>query len=284
MLFLKNPQEAHLQCLTFKKEGKSIGFIPTMGALHEGHLSLVRRAKEENDVVVCSIFVNPTQFNDPTDLAKYPRTLEADRRLLESVGCDLLFAPQEQEMYPAPPVLRFSFGHLEQVMEGAHRPGHFNGVALVVSKLFHIVQPNKAYFGQKDYQQYLIIRQLVADLSFPVEVVPCPIVREADGLAMSSRNRRLTPAQRREAVILYQTLQEAKQRLLNGVSVEEVKKWVASVFAPLQKKDIRLEYFEVADGYTLSAVKDIHRHKEVVLCIAAYVGEVRLIDNVLLFS
>lgn len=284
MLFLKNPQETHFQCLAFKKEGKSIGFVPTMGALHEGHLSLIRRAKEENEIVVCSIFVNPTQFNDPKDLEKYPRTLEADRQLLESVGCDLLFAPQEPDIYPEPPVLRFSFGHLEEVMEGAHRPGHFNGVALIVSKLFHIVQPDKAYFGQKDYQQYLIIRQLVKDLSFPVQVIPCPIVREPDGLAMSSRNRRLTPEQRHEAVVLYQTLQEAKRRLLNGDSVGQVKAYVTGVFAPLQKKDIRLEYFEVADGYTLSPVQDIQEHQEIVLCMAAYVGDIRLIDNVLLFS
>lgn len=169
-------------------------------------------------------------------------------------------------------------------MEGAHRPGHFNGVALIVSKLFHIVQPDKAYFGQKDYQQYLIIRQLVKDLSFPVQVIPCPIVREPDGLAMSSRNRRLTPEQRHEAVVLYQTLQEAKRRLLNGDSVGQVKAYVTGVFAPLQKKDIRLEYFEVADGYTLSPVQDIQEHQEIVLCMAAYVGDIRLIDNVLLFS
>jgi len=284
MLFLKKPQDAHFQCLSFKKAGKSIGFVPTMGALHEGHLSLIRRAKEENDVVVCSIFVNPTQFNDPKDFEKYPRTLNSDRQLLETEGCNLLFAPQEQDMYPQQPVLTFQFGYLEKVMEGAHRPGHFNGVALIVSKLFHIVQPDNAYFGQKDYQQYLIVRQLVNDLSFPLQVIACPTVREADGLAMSSRNRRLTPAQRLDAVVLYQCLQEAKQRLLNGETVASVKQYVAGIFAALQEKGIRLEYFEVADGYTLSPVEDIHQHQEVVLCIAAYVGEVRLIDNVLLFS
>lgn len=281
MYFTAKSQEAHYQCIQYKQQGLSIGFVPTMGALHKGHLSLIERAKQENDIVVCSIFVNPIQFNNQDDLARYPRTLEADRLLLEQVGCHLLFAPSEADMYPRPPRTRLSFGELEHTMEGKYRPGHFHGVGLVVSRLFHIVQPDRAYFGQKDYQQYLIVRQLVEDLLFPVQIVLCSTVREPDGLAMSSRNRRLNPQQRQQASLLYQSLKEAQRQLLQTRNVDQVKKYVNQYLAG---SGIQLEYFEVADAHTLMPAQNIDDHQQIVLCIAAYVGDVRLIDNVLLFS
>ena len=187
---------------TVRRAGQRLGLVPTMGALHPGHLALLRRAHATTDAVVATVFVNPTQFNNPDDFRLYPRLLEADAALLEAAGCPVLFAPTPEEMYPAPTVLRFDFGPLERVMEGAHRPGHFHGVATVVSKLLHLAQPHQAFFGQKDWQQLAVVRQLVADLSFDVEIVGCPTVREVDGLAMSSRNRRLTPEGRAVAPLL----------------------------------------------------------------------------------
>ncbi len=259
--------------------GKRIGFVPTMGALHEGHLQLLRASARENDVTVCSVFVNPTQFNNASDYTLYPRTLEQDIRLLQSVGCDYLFAPSAEEIYPQQSVLQFSFGELESVMEGEHRPGHFNGVATIVSKLFHYVQPHKAYFGQKDLQQVAIVRQLVQALSFDLELVCHPTVRETDGLAMSSRNKRLTASQRQHATQLYRVLQLAAGDLLyKPVSV--IKADVAAYLS--QVAELQLEYFEITDPYTLQPVADVRGQEEVALCIAAFVGEVRLIDNVVL--
>jgi len=256
--------------------GKRIGFVPTMGALHEGHLQLLRASAQANDTTICSIFVNPTQFNNTEDYVLYPRTLEHDIALLETVGCDLLFVPEAAEVYAQQSLLTFSFGALEAVMEGAHRPGHFNGVATVVSKLFHYVQPHRAYFGQKDLQQVAVIRQLVQGLSFDVEVVCCPTVREADGLAMSSRNKRLTAAQRRLATHLYKSLEQAAAQLKHE-PLQQIKAGLASYLKGID--EVKLEYFEVADPLTLQPVHEVGQAQEVALCIAAFVGPVRLIDN-----
>ena len=258
--------------------GKRIGFVPTMGALHEGHLQLLRASMQENDVTICSVFVNPTQFNNPEDFRLYPRTLEADTKLLQAVGCDYLFAPQVQEVYAQQSVLRFSFGALEEVMEGAQRPGHFNGVGIILSKFFHMVQPHKAYFGQKDLQQVAVVRQLVQGLSFDLELVCYPTVREADGLAMSSRNRRLTAEQRQVATHLYKVLQLAGAQL-KSKPVASIKQEVAAYLGSIE--EVQLEYFEVADPETLQSLEDVSKAAEVALCIAAFVGEVRLIDNIL---
>ena len=254
-----------------------IGLVPTMGALHEGHLQLVRAAAAENDVVIVSIFVNPTQFNNPDDFRLYPRLPEADAALLAPAGCTALFLPTVAEMYPAPSALRFDFGALEQVMEGAHRPGHFNGVATVVSKLFHLSRPHRAYFGQKDLQQVTIIRQLVADLSFDVELVVFPTVREADGLAMSSRNRRLSPEARAAAPALHEVLAQAAGQVRQRLPVAQVREQAATRLAVVP--GIELEYFEVADAQTLQPV-GVAWPPAVALCLAAYLGGVRLIDNV----
>lgn len=259
--------------------GKSIGFVPTMGALHEGHLSLISKAKSETDLTVCSIFVNPTQFNNSHDLAVYPRTLEADCSLLERVACDVVFAPSADEMYPQMPTMTFDFGDLERVMEGAFRPGHFNGVGIVVSKLFHIVQPDKAFFGQKDLQQCAIVNQLIHNLSFDLEFVVCPTQRETDGLAMSSRNRNLSPEQRSIAPVLYKALQKGRDLLLNGQSSVQVKQAIEDSLGNIQA--IELEYFEIADKNTLAPIQEYVPEKTA-LCIAAYLGKTRLIDNILL--
>ncbi|WP_114777611.1 pantoate--beta-alanine ligase [Botryobacter ruber] len=258
--------------------GKSIGFVPTMGALHEGHLQLLRAAAQENDITVCSIFINPIQFNNSDDYKLYPRALEQDIALLNSVACDYLFVPEVLDIYPEQSPLRFSFGELEGVMEGKHRPGHFSGVATVVSKFFNLVQPHRAYFGQKDLQQVAIVRQIVQALSFDLELVCYPTVREQDGLAMSSRNKRLDPEQRKLAVNLYKVLQLAKAQL-HSKSVAEIKEEVARA---LQQVDqVKLEYFEIANPKTMQPVTDVLALPEVALCIAAYVGPVRLIDNLL---
>ncbi|WP_187262798.1 pantoate--beta-alanine ligase [Pontibacter beigongshangensis] len=257
--------------------GKSIGFVPTMGALHEGHLQLIRAAALQNDITICSVFVNPAQFNNPDDYKLYPRSLEQDIAALEAVGCHYLFAPTATDMYPEQTLLHFSFGVLEEVMEGAHRPGHFNGVAMVVSKLFHLVQPHKAYFGQKDLQQVAVVRQLVKALSFDLEVVCYPTIREESGLAMSSRNKRLDVQQREHAAQLHQALLLAQKQI--GVkSVAAIKTDVQTYLAGVP--ELQLEYFEIADPATLQPVPD-PAAAEVALCIAAHVGPVRLIDNMI---
>ena len=267
----------YLQAL--RLQGGSIGFVPTMGALHQGHLELVKQAKTENDYAVCSIYVNPTQFNNTEDLAKYPRILEADKALLESVACDILFAPSDAEMYPQPSLVKFHFGSLEEVMEGKFRSGHFNGVATIVSKLFHCVMPDRAYFGQKDLQQCLIVKCLVADLSFPLELIICPIVRESNGLAMSSRNRRLSPQEQEIATHLFKALQIA-EKLLSSTPFDKIRKEITTYLE--QIPEIELEYFEIADGQTLQTLDTLNNNSSVALCIAAFVGGVRLIDNMLI--
>lgn len=260
-------------------QNKSIGLIPTMGALHEGHISLIDTAKIQNDIVVCSIFVNPTQFNNPEDLAKYPRTLEEDCAMLEKAGCSAVFAPSVEEMYPEKPMLTIHFGLLETVMEGASRPGHFNGVGIVVSKLFNIVGPHRAYFGQKDLQQVTIVNRMVEDLSFDLELVICPTIRETDGLAMSSRNRRLSEEERAHAPIIYKILLDAKEKLLAGDDIEEVKESVKLEYQVLA--GFELDYFEVADTKTLQPIHTIGEKGTTALCVATYLGPVRLIDNII---
>lgn len=263
----------------FAEKKEKVGFVPTMGALHQGHLSLINKAKTENEIVVASIFVNPLQFNDKVDLEKYPKKIQKDKELLESEDCDVLFLPNNKIFYPTEPILKFDFGALEAVMEGANRPGHFNGVAIVVSKLFNIVKPNRAYFGQKDWQQFIIIKQLVEDLSFDIELVPCPIIREKNGLAMSSRNQRLNTQEKIQASALFQSLQRAKEKYEQNISLKKIKNELIEFFK--NTKGVDLEYFEIVNAYSLQNLQEEERTKKVVFCIAAKVGEVRLIDNIL---
>lgn len=277
-----------------RKNGKRIGFVPTMGALHQGHISLINRAKETCDLVVCSIFVNPTQFNNLSDLEKYPRTLETDKHLLEKAGCDVVFAPEVSEIYSAQELdlkarniedkswaqgKSVDFGTLDKVMEGAQRPGHFNGVAQVVSKLFRIVQPHQAFFGQKDFQQLAVIRSMVKQLQMEIEIISCPILRENDGLAMSSRNVRLTPEQRKQVPFISQTLFKVKEQRTTH-SPDELKAWVKEQFA--SQEGMKLAYFEIVDTENLLNVSDFKHHKGTVACIAVEVGSIRLIDNIIL--
>lgn len=262
-----------------RQAGRRLGLVPTMGALHAGHLQLVAAAATTCDDVVASIFVNPTQFNNADDLRLYPRLPEQDTALLAGAGCTALFMPSVEEVYPQPAVLRFDFGPLERVMEGAHRPGHFNGVATVVSKLFHMARPHAAYFGQKDFQQVAIVRQLIADLSFDLELVVAPTIREADGLAMSSRNRRLSPEARAVAPLLYQVLTQAAHQVQQGVAPAQVQAQALAALAG--ESQFTPEYFEVADAQTLQPLAGYEAGRAVVLCVAAHLGGVRLIDNVL---
>ena len=261
-----------------RQAGQRVALVPTMGALHNGHIQLVQAARNECNEVIVTIFVNPTQFNNAEDFRLYPRVPESDAALLAPAGCTALFVPSVEEMYPRPTVLRFDFGALERVMEGAHRPGHFSGVATVVSKLFHLARPHRAYFGQKDWQQVAIVRQLVADLSFDLEIVACPTMREADGLAMSSRNRRLDPAARAAAPLLHQVLAAAAAQVRQGIPPAQVRAEAEATLAlePL----LTPEYLEVADAQTLQPLEQYAAGRAVVLCVAAHLGGVRLIDNV----
>lgn len=262
------------------KTGASLGFIPTMGALHKGHLSLINRAKLENDFIVVSIFVNPTQFDNKQDLLKYPRTLKKDLALLESVDCDFVFAPSVQEIYNDNiGVSQFDFDGLEFEMEGKHRSGHFNGVGTIVKKLFEIVKPTRAYFGEKDFQQLQIIKKLVQTNKIPVQIIGCEIYRENDGLAMSSRNTRLTKVQRNEATFIYKTLNEAKEKFSNN-SITEVIKWIENEFE--KNAILELEYFEIANIKTLKSAKRKSSKSNYRAFIAAFAGDVRLIDNIAL--
>ena len=262
---------------TARSEGKNIGLVPTMGALHEGHASLVERSVKENGVTVVSIFVNPTQFNDKGDLERYPRTLEADCQLLEGLGADCVFAPAVEEVYPEPDTRQFDFTPLDKVMEGIYRPGHFNGVAQIVSKLFMYVEPDRAYFGEKDFQQLAIIREMVHQLDFKLEIVGCPIVREQDGLALSSRNALLTEGQRRTALAISQSL-FASVNYAKDHTLAETKQMVEEAIAATE--GLELEYYEVVDGNTLQPVSAWNDADYIVGCITVYCGKVRLIDNI----
>jgi pantoate--beta-alanine ligase len=278
MLIFTTAAELRAYAEQARAAGRRLGLVPTMGALHEGHLQLVRAAAQACDEVIASVFVNPTQFNNPDDLRLYPRLPEQDAAALAPAGCTALFMPSVAEMYPQPTVLHFDFGPLERVMEGAHRPGHFNGVATVVSKLFHLARPHVAYFGQKDFQQVAIVRQLIADLSFDLELVVFPTVREADGLAMSSRNARLSPEARAAAPLLHQVLQQAAAQVRLGVLPAQVQQQALAALA--QEPAFTPEYIEVADAQSLQPVVHYEAGRPVVLCVAAHLGGVRLIDNV----
>ncbi|NEW80448.1 MAG: pantoate--beta-alanine ligase [Gelidibacter sp.] len=260
------------------KDGTTIGFVPTMGALHEGHLSLVENAKKENDIVVVSIFVNPTQFDNTDDLINYPKTIEKDLSLLKSFNCDIVFTPTPEEIYADNIKSEsFDFDGLEFQMEGKFRAGHFNGVGTIVERLFEIVKPHKAYFGEKDFQQIQIIRKMAEKKNLPVQIISCPIHREKDGLAMSSRNTRLTEVQRAAASFIYETLKKAKIQF-GTKNASDVLKWVENEFKnhPL----FTLEYFEIADEETLLPVKTKNPTKKYRAFIAVFAGKVRLIDNI----
>lgn len=263
------------------KAGKRIGFVPTMGALHAGHISLVERSVKENDLSVVSVYVNPTQFNNPDDLKNYPRDVDRDMQLLEEAGCDLLFLPDDKEMYPEPDQREFDFGSMAKIMEGHFRPGHFNGVAQVVSKLFDAVPADKAYFGQKDFQQLAIIRKLVKDFNYPHKIVACPIIRESDGLAMSSRNMRLNVRQRNAAPKIYETLQDIRKQI-PGTDVSVIDADVRSSIN--SDPELHLEYFQIVHSETLEPVSVIDSKIPMTACIAVYAGDIRLIDNVELNS
>ena len=256
-----------------------IGLVPTMGALHAGHASLVKRSVEENDLTVVSVFVNPTQFNDKNDLRNYPRTLERDCELLESLGADFVFAPAVEEMYPEPDTRKFSYPPVDEVMEGARRPGHFNGVCQIVSKLFFIVRPHRAYFGEKDFQQIAVVKAMVADLKIPVEICSCPIVREESGLALSSRNTLLSDAERRTAVCISKALKTSTE-FARSHTVKETHDLV--VGALNATKGLEVEYFEIVNAATLLPVSSWDEAEGVVGCITVYCGAlpVRLIDNI----
>jgi pantoate--beta-alanine ligase len=259
--------------------GLRVGFVPTMGALHEGHLSLVRVARAAADTVMASIFVNPTQFGPNEDLAKYPRSLERDREWLEREGVDVLFAPAVEEMYPAGPVTWVTVEGLSDKLDGRSRPGHFRGVATVVAKLFHIVEPDAAFFGQKDAAQAAIVRRMVRDLLLPVEIVVCPIVREADGLAMSSRNAYLDPQQRKQALVLHRSLQRVQQLAQAGEG--DAARLIAAARQEFAREStVRLDYFEIVNPETLDPVPEISRGA--LVAVAAFVGTTRLIDNIVL--
>ena len=265
-----------------RAQKERIGLVPTMGALHGGHRALLTRSLRDNDHTVCSIYVNPTQFNNPDDLLHYPRTLEEDTVLLRELGCDSLFCPTDAVMYPGGLTdgVRMDFGSLERVLEGIHRPGHFGGVGAAVSKLFHVVQPDRAYFGQKDLQQFAVIHKLVRELLFPVQLIRVPSVRSAEGLALSSRNRLLSVEQQQTARHLYRALTIARTALVDGEPVVQAQRTAVNHLAEVP--EIRLEYLEIVDADTFAPVADLAQPRPVAICVAAYVGAVRLIDNVLL--
>ena len=282
MQLIHTPQDWIQNRLKTIQMDKKVGFVPTMGALHEGHLDLVHHSKNECDICVVSIFVNPTQFNNPEDFEKYPSTLEADLQKLEKLGVDYVYLPLVSIIYPQKPILSLNFGELEHVLEGKFRPGHFNGVGIVVAKLFHHIQPDKAYFGQKDLQQVAVIRQLVGDLSFPIELVIVPTRREKDGLAMSSRNLRLNAEQRTQALILFHSLAKAKDELLKGELWATVQDQIQQDFNT--SPGVELEYFELINPDSFTKFDAFEPNQKSSICVAAYLGTVRLIDNMPIIS
>lgn len=260
-----------------RAKGKTIGLVPTMGALHEGHASLVRRSVSENDITVVSIFLNPTQFNDPKDLERYPRTLESDCAILEKCNAQVAFVPSVKEIYPEPDTRHFSYPPTDCVMEGERRPGHFNGVCQIVSKLFSITDPDRAYFGEKDYQQIAVIRRMAEDLKFRVNIVPCPVIREEDGLAMSSRNTLLSPDEKKIATNIYRVLLESKDL---GLNVRDTQDWVINHINEID--GLEVEYYSIVDGDTLADISNWEDALHVVGCITVYCGKtpIRLIDHI----
>lgn len=280
MEIVKSIADLESRVESLKREGKSIGLVPTMGALHHGHLSLIKKSVEQNDCTITSVFVNPTQFNNKEDLAKYPRTLENDSELLASAGCSLLFAPDISDIYTDEELAKpfsFDFKGLDKVMEGKFRPGHFNGVVQIVSKLFSLTKPDRAYFGEKDFQQLSIIRLMNETYGFGIDIVACPIVREESGLAMSSRNALLSESERAVAAHIYAVLAESRSFMPN-TPVAELKE--CTVRAIEQKPELRVEYFEIVDGKTLQEIENWNDSNYIVGCITVYCGKVRLIDNI----
>jgi pantoate--beta-alanine ligase len=275
MILIETVEKLKEVLFRIKSNGKTIGLVPTMGALHEGHISLIKKAKSENQVVVVTIFVNPLQFNDPNDLEKYPRDLEKDLLLIENFT-DIVFAPSEKEIFPTPPTEKYDFGDLDKIMEGASRPGHFNGVATIVKRLFDFVQPDRAYFGEKDFQQLAIIRKLIEQTKLDVGIVSCPVVRESNGLAMSSRNQLLSFAKRNIASKVYGAINKSKA--LNLTNVKKINDFVLAEVKKLEP--VTLEYFTMIDDATLQPVESLDYAKGVVACVAYVVGEVRLIDMI----
>ncbi len=279
MEVIKTRKELGERIAALHKEGKTVGLVPTMGALHAGHASLVKRSVEENDATVVSVFVNPTQFNDKRDLENYPRDMEADERLLASLGTTIMFAPAVEEMYPEPDTRKFSYPPTDTVMEGARRPGHFNGVCQIVSKLFHAASPDRAYFGEKDFQQIAVIRTMAKALGIPVELRPCPIVRQEDGLALSSRNTLLNAEERKTALNISRTLFESRD-FAKSHSVGETRDFVVDAINAIE--GLEVQYYEIVDGTTLQNVSDWDDSNYIVGCITVFCGHIpiRLIDNI----
>lgn len=279
MRLFRSIVELQNELFEVRKQGKTVGMVPTMGALHEGHASLVRRSVSDNGVTVVSVFLNPTQFNDSKDLERYPRTLDADCKLLEECGADYVFAPSVEEMYPVEDRRQFDFPPVTTVMEGAHRPGHFNGVCQVVSRLFYIARPDRAYFGEKDWQQIAVVKAMVKYLSLGVKIVECPTVREDDGLAKSSRNTLLAPEERQIAPAIYRTLSDSRQYSLTH-SLSDTRDWVVSSINAVD--GLEVEYFSIVDGQTLLDVESWDDSAYIVGCITVYCGKtpIRLIDHI----
>lgn len=278
MLIYKSINE--LQQFLTKNKHKIIGFVPTMGALHQGHLSLIQASQQKTDVTICSIFVNPIQFNKQEDLDNYPRNVDTDILKLESVNCDMLFLPSVDEIYPDRKYTNYDFGSLAEVMEGEHRPGHFNGVANVIERFFAIIQPNYAFFGEKDFQQLAIVKALTKQLEIKTEIVGCPILREKSGLAMSSRNERLTEQQKNDAAIIFTALNDIRLNYQSH-NIAEHKKYFSD---SISSKNMKIEYIEFADGNSLKPIKNFNETNYCVVFIAVHVGNVRLIDNVTIFN
>ena len=279
MKLVSTIQELKTLLASARQEGKKIGLVPTMGALHRGHASLVERCVAENDLSVVSVFLNPTQFNDKVDLEKYPRTLEADCALMEEVGASIVFAPSVSEMYPEEDLRRFSYPGVDSVMEGAFRPGHFNGVCQIVSKLFYIVEPDRAYFGEKDFQQIAVIKAMVADLKLPVEIIPCPVIREESGLAMSSRNTLLSDEERQTVAQIYQVLKKSKLFAANH-SLADTRSYVIDTINSVV--GLEVQYFSIVDGDTLQDLDRWDESDSIVGCITVFCGAapIRLIDHI----
>lgn len=270
-------QSLQFEIKSLRAQNLTIGLVPTMGALHQGHISLINKSTEECDITICSIYVNPTQFNSKSDLERYPKTLAKDIELLKSTNCNIVFTPSNNEMYPEPATLKMSFGELEKNLEGVNRPGHFSGVGIVVSKLFNIVQPDMAYFGQKDLQQVAIINSLVQQLSFPIKIITCPIIREKNGLAQSSRNQLLNPEEREAASIIYTCLQNCVDKV-DQFSIAEIEE---NAINQLKEKSLSVEYVSFINISTFAPAEKIES-KKTAICVAASIGGVRLIDNVIL--
>lgn len=277
VILIHTPAEWNPLWLNHLQKNHTIGLVPTMGALHQGHLDLVKKSIEKSDVTIVSIFVNPTQFNNQDDFAKYPNTLDSDLQILEKAGVNYVFLPSVETIYPNFPNLKLDFGDLERVLEGEFRPGHFNGVGIVVSKLFHFIRPQLAFFGQKDLQQVAIIKRLAQDLSFPIELEVVPTRREKDGLALSSRNMRLSPEERQNALILSRSLEKAKSQLLGGKVWSEVQKEIKADFENLELS--KLEYFALVHPETFELIQNFNPKEKSSICVAAFIGEIRLIDN-----